>query len=143
MYKRQDSVIAGDLNITQNISSDNDTKSIVKNNSVKHQEMITRRMLIIDQWKDDIKTLEKNQSNYFSVIIIFWFAIAGLLLFIVSESRKYGFTSLVENLIVITCLLIIASVLMMFISPDFEHKIKSLKIQINRGRDAIMEDSEE
>ena len=139
----QDSVIAGDLNITQNISSDNDTKSIVKNNSVKHQEMITRRMLIIDQWKDDIKTLEKNQSNYFSVIIIFWFAIAGLLLFIVSESRKYGFTSLVENLIVITCLLIIASVLMMFISPDFEHKIKSLKIQINRGRDAIMEDSEE
>jgi hypothetical protein len=40
-------------------------------------------------------------------------------------------------------LLIIAPVLMMFISPDFEHKIKSLKIQINQGRDAIMEDSDE
>ena len=105
--------------------------------------MIARRMLMIDQWKDEITTLEKNQSNYFSIIIIFWLAIAGLLVFIVSESRKYGFTSLVENLIVMTCLLIIAPVLMMFISPDFEHKIKSLKIQINKGRDAIMEDSEE
>ena len=139
----QDSVIAGDLNIMQNISFDDNTKSTVTQNSVKHQEMITRRMLMIDQWKDDIKTLEKNQSNYFSVIIIFWLAIAGLLVFIVSESRKYGFTSLVENLIVVTCLLIIAPVLMMFISPDFEHKIKSLKIQINQGRDAIMEDSDE
>ena len=139
----QDSVIAGDLNIMQNISFDDNTKSTVTQNSVKHQEMITRRMLMIDQWKDDIKTLEKNQSNYFSVIIIFWLAIAGLLVFIVSESRKYGFTSLVENLIVVTCLLIIAPVLMMFISQDFEHKIKSLKIQINQGRDAIMEDSDE
>ena len=138
----QDSVIAGDLNIMQNISFDN-TKSTVTQNSVKHQEMITRRMLMIDQWKDDIKTLEKNQSNYFSVIIIFWLAIAGLLVFIVSESRKYGFTSLVENLIGVTCLLIIAPVLMMFISPDFEYKIKSLKIRINQGRDAIMEDSDE
>ena len=139
----QDSVIAGDLNIMQNISFDDNTKSTVTQNSVKHQEMITRRMLMIDQWKDDIKTLEKNQSNYFSVIIIFWLAIAGLLVFIVSESRKYGFTSLVENLIGVTCLLIIAPVLMMFISPDFEHKIKSLKIQINQGRDAMMEDSDE
>ena len=138
----QDSVIAGDLNITQNISTDNNTKSNHKNNSLKNQEMIARRMLMIDQLKDEITTLE-NQSNYFSIIIIFWLAIAGLLVFIVSESRKYGFTSLVENLIVMTCLLIIAPVLMMFISPDFEHKIKSLKIQINKGRDAIMEDSEE
>ena len=139
----QDSVIAGDLNIMQNISFDDNTESTVTQNSVKHQEMITRRMLMIDQWKDDIKTLEKNQSNYFSVIIIFWLAIAGLLVFIVSESRKYGFTSLVENVINVTCLLIIAPVLMMFFSPDFEHKIKSLKIQINQGRDAIMEDSDE
>ena len=136
-------MIAGDLNITQNISTDNNTKSNHKNNSLKNQEMIARRMLMIDQLKDEITTLEKNQSNYFSIIIIFWLAIAGLLVFIVSESRKYGFTSLVENLIVMTCLLIIAPVLMMFISPDFEHKIKSLKIQINKGRDAIMEDSEE
>ena len=139
----QDSVIAGDLNIMQNISFDDNTKSTVTQNSVKHQEIITRRMLMIDQWKDDIKTLEKNQTNYFSVIIIFWLTIAGLLVFIVSESRKYGFTSLVENLIGVACLLIIVPVLMMFISPDFEHKIKSLKIQINQGRDAIMEDSDE
>ena len=120
----QDSVIAGDLNIMQNISFDDNTKSTVTQNSVKHQEIITRRMLMIDQWKDDIKTLEKNQTNYFSVIIIFWLTIAGLLVFIVSESRKYGFTSLVENLIGVACLLIIVPVLMMFISPDFEHKIK-------------------
>ena len=139
----QDSVIAGDLNIMQNISFDDNTKSTVTQNSVKHQEIITRRMLMIDQWKDDIKTLEKNQTNYFSVIIIFWLTIAGLLVFIVSESRKYGFTSLVENLIGVACLLIIVPVLMMFISPDFEHKIKSLKIQINQGRDAIMEDRDE
>ena len=31
----QDSVIAGDLNITQNISTDNNTKSNHKNNSLK------------------------------------------------------------------------------------------------------------
>ena len=52
----QDSVIARDLNIMQNISFDDNTKSTVTQNSVKYQEMITRRMLMIDQWKDDIKT---------------------------------------------------------------------------------------
>jgi abortive infection bacteriophage resistance protein len=139
----QDSVIAGDVNITQNISSNNDTFPTVKNISAKRQEIITRRSLMIEQWKDDIKTLEKNRSNYFSVIIIFWLIIAGLLFFIISEIRKYGFTSLVENLTSVTCLAIIVPASMMLMSPYFEDKIKSLKSQINRGINTILEDSEE
>ena len=139
----QDSVIAGDLNITQNISSNNYTVPTIKNISAKRQEIITRRSLMIEQWKDDIKTLEKNRSNYFSVIITFWLIIAGLLFFIISEIRKYGFTSLVENLTSITCLAIIVPASMMLMSPYFEDKIKSLKSQINRGINTILEDSEE
>ena len=139
----QDSVIAGDLNITQNISSNNDTFPTEKNISAKRQEIITRRSLMIEQWKDDIRTLEKNRSNYFSVIITFWLIIAGLLFFIISEIRKYGFTSLVENLTSVTCLAIMVPISMMLMSSYFEDKIKSLKSQINRGINTILEDSEE
>ena len=132
-------------NSSQISSNSKYSKINIENTSDKDQEIITRRMLTIDQWNDDIKELEKKQTNYYSGIVGIMIIILLLSIKILDEYWTYRSIESPETVLFIflASLLGLMVILMMLFSPDYEHKILTLRNRIKKGRESIYEDCEE
>ena len=91
-------------------------------------------MLTIDQWNDDIKELEKNKPIIIRIVGIM---IIILLLSIKILDEYWTYRSIESHVLFIflASLLGLMVVLMMLFSPDYEHKILTLRNRIKKGRE--------
>ena len=130
-------------NSSQVSSSNNSSNPSVQNSSSKNQDVITQRMMIIDQWNDDIITFQKQQNNYHSLISWIKVVLLALITLTTAGYSNDGFAIHVMLFFGLTFLVIIILVLVVFLSPDYENNIITLKTMIAKGRESILEDSEE
>ena len=100
-------------------------------------------MMIIDQWNDDIITFQNQQNTHNLLINWLKVILLALITLTLAGIRDTGFSIYAMLFLGLTFLVAIILVLVALLSTDYEHNIATLKTMIAKGRESILEDSEE